>query len=1259
MQDEKDKNKVLIELKSITGVENLDYKVIAEVLTKSAYVIENFEKILSGADRRVTGNWFVGNLNFSNGFRLSTAEEVVKDIASPKAGDRFLFLSDLINFVEQIRTSLVENRNLKTPLSSEQVVELDRLESTFRWLGISISDNKISARDLEKIENDYLSDTILKRIQLIRLILAPNLGALPAEEKEQVEKEEEPEKKRLSTTKVPTAGSGGGFAAGVDDAGGGETTIEEPDDERSRERRDRRRREEPEPKTGEPIKISQLDPQSKLYLQSLSIITINQALNRYFSDASLEAMGLQAGSKITFDQLPLDVRQQLMDRAFLQVENLLLSGQYSLKDLIKNSSDRINFSNQTALNLLIDIKGLKLINQAVKQLVENKDQTAFAQTAKKNQEQELTDAKLTERVKNEKTNATTTKQAEDLINTTAKDPDFARHIESALNIVNSEDHLDDVFWKKLEGVIGSRDVTRKQIIVDNIRRLVEAYIKEGVPPEYFIPDPKRFDFNKFKNIFGNELTPAEFEKHQEELGNLIIFYWKRKRAIWMRDIRAEFGQESMTVEEALAKGETIENLVKRNQLIAYTVNPSTGGRQLAVVTANPSSDLAKNSQVLSDFIKQQQELIAKQLEVEINKQTPEQQQETFKVYFEYYLPGFQAQYNFKTFQELIIPQMSPMDYYMIAGGENLQTGAFNREKTGFIQQAFGGPNETGGDDLLNNKLTREGLKWAIKGGIAAATGGTAAPILAQWEAAKKADPTGMLQKLEDQSLGAVIEFVRKNWFPILLVTIGAVIAALGPILLILLPIAFAVIKYFPELKALLFGGKELAGREIFGAENLSRAQQEVLSEEIVRATKAAEATPTLTSQISSSTMLTASQAVAATVVGTVSFVLIYQASLNSAFLTDFPTSESELINTVEKTSKYASIEKKAKITKGCLVTENNGSKCENPNFPISIEYTVTIKPKEDFSLQIIDIKDTIEFKQSQKGWEEAGQTPPIIPSKKELDFNYFKELIKEQGGEFGAPINSTPTPLPTGETTPAPTSEDVILIPAGGELTFTYTLDDLSSDYNHTAIVNTIEANFYYQNSYLAGTDNVITAARVCLGQCGGDIGCWPTTGTVWQLPFGPYTHGAPGNTNNSWGDSYDIGCDSCSSASMYGTSKIYARFDGTLTFMGCDDNQYGCRYILAFEHDGQTLYEDYAHMHEPNPALTSGSMPVEAGFPIGLMGNRGTKSVHLHWGIVNGASGGWWGSKPAFSMTEQLVPETDEGHKPAIEYDHVTTCYE
>ena len=1258
MQDEIDKNKVLIELKSINGVKNLDYKTIAEVLTKSAYVIENFEKILSGADRRVSGNWFVGGLNFSNGFRLSTAEEVAQDIASPKAEDSFLFLSDLINFVEQIRTSLVDNRNLKAPISSEQAAELDRLESTFRWLGISISDNKISARDLEKIENDYLSDTILKRIQLIRLILAPNLGALPAEEEKKAEEEEEPEKKRFSAAKVPTVAGGGGGGAGVDDAGGGETpTTEEPADER-RDRRDRRRREEPEPSTGEPIKISQLDPQSKLYLQSLSIITINQALNRYFSDASLEAMGLQAGSKITFDQLPLDVRQQLMDRAFLQVENLLLTGTFSLQDLIKNSSDRINFSNQTALNLLIDIKGLKLINQAVKQLVENKDQTAFAQTAKKNQEQELTSEQLSERVKNEKTNATTTKQAEDLIQATSKDPDFARHIESALNVVNSEDHLDDVFWQKLEGVIGSRDVTRKQIIVDNIRRLVEAYVKEGVPPEYFIPDPKRFDFNKFKNIFGNELTPAEFEKHQEELGNLIIFYWKRKRAIWMRDIRAEYGQESMTVEEALAKGETIESLVKRNQLIAYTVHPATGGRQLAVVTANPSSDLAKNSQVLADFIKQQQELIAKQLEVEFAKQTPDQLQETFKVYFEYYLPGFQVkQYTIDQFQELIVPQISPMDYYMISGGENLQAGAFNQRGDGFIQQAFGGQNGTGGDDLANNKLTREGLKWAIKGGIVAATGGTAAPILAQWEAAKKADVTGTLQRLEDEGLGAIIEFIKKNWPLILLAAIGSVIAALGPVLLILLPVAFAVIKYFPELKALLFGGTKLAGKEILGAENLTRAQQEVLSTEIVRATELAEATPTLTSQISSSTMLTASQAVTAAVAGTIGFVLIYQASLNSAFLTDFPTSESEIINFDQKTSKYAFIEKKAKIISGCPSPEND-AKCENPSFPISIEYTVTIGPKEDFSLQIIDLKDTIEFKQSKKGWEEAGRTPPIIPSKKELSYDYFKKIIAEQGGEFGSPINSTPTPLPTGEATPTPVNEDVILIPAGSELTFTYTLDNLGEDYNHTSIVNTIEANFYYQNSYLAGTDSVSTAARVCLGQCGGDIGCWPTTGDVDQLPFGPYTHGAPGNTKNSWGDSFDIGCDNCSGAAIYGP-KIYARYDGELKFMGCDDDQYGCRYILAFEHEGQTLYEDYAHMQEPNPAITSGSMTVEAGFPIGKMSNRGTKSVHLHWGIVNGPGGGWWGSEPAFSLTMQLVPETDQNNKPAKEGDHVTTCYE
>jgi hypothetical protein len=58
-------------------------------------------------------------------------------------------------------------------------------------------------------------------------------------------------------------------------------------------------------------------------------------------------------------------------------------------------------------------------------------------------------------------------------------------------------------------------------------------------------------------------------------------------------------------------------------------------------------------------------------------------------------------------------------------------------------------------------------------------------------------------------------------------------------------------------------------------------------------------------------------------------------------------------------------------------------------------------------------------------------------------------------------------------------------------------------------------------------------------------------------------------------------------------------------------------------------------------------------------MSNRGIGDVHLHFGIVINEAGKWWSSKPSFSKTEELVPETDNGNYPPQLLDHVTSPYE
>lgn len=1291
MEDKNGKKIPPIELKKISGVHNLEPATINAILSASAYWIENFYNEAAG-NKKVRCDFAVEGLNYGGIFDLSTAQDIIDGIAPTIGRVPYLFLSDLLSFIEQIRTSLVSNR--KISLNRDQLDELDRLGNTFGWIGIYPSNNRIEIEDLQKIENEYLSETIVKRVKLIHLILAPSIGAetiepKKTEEQEQGSGEEAQSDETTPLIPIPMRGGGGGNETDMGGAEEAQTTNDPPQqqpDESQRRRPDDPN--QPPPPSNQPFKLAELDPQAKLYLQSLSIITINQALSRYFNDASLAQMGFAPGTRVTFDQLPLKVRQELMDRAFLQVETLMLGGQFTLQDLIKNPSARINFANQSALNLLIDVHGLSLLNQAVSQLVKDKEnnQSTFEKELKKNEQEKLTDKQLGKRVKNQ-INATSTSQAEATVTNVYSNADLANLIEKQFNTGYSEKQLDDILWQELESIIGTRDAGNKDRIINNARSLIEVFIQQGLPPEYLISDPKNFGYNNFIRLFGNDLNGKHYQQHKERLANLIIFYWKRKRAIWAREIRQEFSQEKYTPEQALKLARNGDNNRANKQIELRNRNYIHGGHQVAEVLADPNSEAVKNNPELANFLKQQQDLIGKQLEAELAKRKPEEQQTVLKTYFEFYMPGYvTAEYSIEVFSQEIVPQISPMDYYMIMANQAMGERVFAPQASRYLDPAFANqgdglfqqalaqvPGGMEGDDLANNRLTREALKWGIRAAAGAASAGASEAAFASWEAAKAADATGTLQWLESELLSKIIEFLKKNWPWILglliLATLGPLLAALAAAL----GIGYALTK--------AFGGFGRVGPGIYrgvgeagGAEGLGIAGKEGFNQLAPGAAEAAlpvQAVPpaqSLISSIASPAMVVAGQAVVATAGASLFFMYMYQANLNSAFLVDFPFSETDLTGSAQIESRYAEVKKTAKIIKGCILTENNGTKCNSPVFPVSIEYTVTIAPKEDFSIQIIDIKDEISFKQSKKGWEEAGQSPPNIPEKKDLDFDYFKNLIAEQGNIGGPPLSTTPTPLP-GEgsptTTPSGTviNDGEIVIPAGSSLSFTYTIDSLGSNYNHTAIQNRIEVNFYYQNSFTSGTDKATAGARVCLGECSGEAGCWPTTGKLWQLPFGKdsqsSTHRPP--SAGGWGDSYDIGCVGCSPAALFGP-QVFARFDGELCFIRCDDNQYGCRYILTFESDGKTYYEDYAHFQEPNPQLSSpGScMAVQAGFPIQEMGQRGIGGMHLHFGaVINANPGNWWASKPAFSITEQMVPETDEGNYPPPIGDHVTTCYQ
>lgn len=1261
--------KTRIKLKKLAGIDSLTAAQINEILQRSTQWISNFYSEAAG-DKKVKGDFAIEGFSYGGEFDLSTAQDILDGVAPTEGSVPFLFLSDLVNFIEEIRTSLGSE---KISLDSVQRAELDKLGSTFQLVGVSPVDEKVSVEDLQRIEYIDYSRRIVERIRLIYLILKPSLGS------EEIKIEEKAEEV------VDGAGVGGGTGAVFPFSGKKQGQDNQKTDESQKQRKDQEPKQTRDDQANkQPIKISELDPEAKLYLQSLSIITINQALSKYFNAASLAKLGLPEGMQVTFDQLPLEVRRQLMDRAFLQVEGLLLSGQFSLDSLIKEQSQRIIFSSQAALGLLMDVHGLKLLNDAVRDIASRGNKAE--QKIKENEKEKLTNEKVSPRVKTEKENVLDTKTAQDVLEKSSLTPNFAKAIESELEVIGDEKRLEDVFSEKIRQIIGGADNVKVRLVVENIRPLVEVFIQQGLPPEYLIPDPKNFDYNRFVNVFGNSLDRSDFNKHKEELANLIIFYWKRKRAIWATEIREEFAQERYTPEEAQKLYEAIKKDPKRIAELRNlgALNLTYGGRQVAEELAGETAKTKTSGERIAEelsgaaegttgsieaeqFKVQQKELIEKFLEQEIAKLNKADQQKELKVYFEFYMPGVEfTEYNIEIFQTQIAPQINPMDFYMMQAAETMGAGSFAKDGSGYIQRAFAPDGDYQGTGLMDSAIGKAGKKAATEAigqglYLALDAAGGWGEALRTAEAAAP-----FLKKIKDQmiemGLEKILEFIKKHWPLIVLALALGALAFFLPWLLALAPAYFLLRNGLGGLKDFFSGGGQALGK--IGGGGIVGGRANLANQIAPQAGKSLSQSPegakTLLNQFSSSAMVTAGQAVLAAAGSGVLFVFIYQTSLNSAFLTDFPKNESEINNSVEKTSKYAEISKTASIKTGCSNPENDGAKCENPSFPVTIEYTVTIKPKEDFTLQITDISDTIKFKQSKKGWEEAGQTPPSIESEKVLDFAYFQEIIKNQGGSISDPINTDPIPtigLETEETNTTET-EGAIVIPAGGSLTFTYALDDLGSNYNHTSIVNTIEAKFYYQNSYMSGMDNVITAARVCLGNCSAGAGCWPTTGTIWQLPFGDYSHSPP--NAGGYGDSYDIGCDSCSGAAIYGP-PVYANFDGNLCFKGCDDNQYGCRYILEFQFDGQTMYEDFAHFQEPNPALSTPNscMQVEAGFMIALMSNRGMGDVHSHFGTVIDAGGGWWGSKPASSITEQLVPETDNGNYPPKIGDHVTSCYD
>lgn len=380
------------------------------------------------------------------------------------------------------------------------------------------------------------------------------------------------------------------------------------------------------------------------------------------------------------------------------------------------------------------------------------------------------------------------------------------------------------------------------------------------------------------------------------------------------------------------------------------------------------------------------------------------------------------------------------------------------------------------------------------------------------------------------------------------------------------------------LKGLFSGGAEpnaLAGATQLGANTASTLGTNATTASATTAATTTAATSATTFQ----TVMTTSFATVGTqaIIGTIALVAattnLFEGSTKGALLADFPVVDPlDTISIGEipgesKPSEFVTIEKRAFIA-GC--PEN---KCENPAFPLEVEYTIVITPKENYTLTILEATDTLKVNHSKTAWEAKGKSIPNIPERiKNLED--FPELSPE------------------------------MTISPGSSVTIAYS-ERLDERYNDASISNKFELKISATDltSLKTGTDNAITGEVVYIGDYSQGEGCWPVSGVVTQLPFNQVN-----STHKVW-DAFDI-------VNKEGT-PIHSPWAGKVCNATNRTEVYGIHVTLQTADKGTF---QFSHLHSTN-GVGTGCIDVQAGDVIGFMGTTGMGGVHLDWAKIGRSS--------------------------------------